>query len=107
MQISCPWNILSQLWSPEAAHGYRGRDSERGMGEKQSRKEGVHSERGCIGCLNSSKSWGSAVCVCVWCHVLGAVSVGVEGQRTADEGVEVYKLVKYVCICALDSESQK
>lgn len=72
MQISCPWNILSQLWSPEAAHGYRGRDSERGMGEKQSRKEGVHSERGCIGCLNSSKSWGSAVCVCVY----GAMSWG-------------------------------
>lgn len=56
---------------------------------------------GCIGCLNSSKSRGSAVCV--RCHALrgggATVGRGVGGQREADEGVGGYKLTKCVCVC--------
>lgn len=58
----------------------------------------AHCERGCIGCLNSSKSRGSAVCV--WCHALegGAEDGGRRTEREADEGVEGYMLTKYVCV---------
>lgn len=42
----------------------------------------MRSERGCIDCLNSSKSWGSAVPA--WCH---APKGGAEdGGRRTDEG---------------------
>lgn len=47
--------------APEASHGPRGRDSGRERGRLEKQCDRV--KRGCIGCLNSSKSRGS-VCVC-------------------------------------------
>lgn len=43
---------------------------------------GAHCERGCIGCLNSSKSRGSAVCV--WCHALEGEEE--DGGRRTERG---------------------
>lgn len=87
-----PMEYSESTVAPEASRGPRGRDSgrERGRGGEQCDRrwrggeEGARArcERGCIGCLNSSKSRGSAVCV--RCHALeGGAEDG--GRRTERE----------------------
>lgn len=70
-----PMEYSESTVAPEASHGPRGRDRGRERGSSV-----IEGRGGCIGCLNSSKSRGSAVCV--WCHALRGGTVG--GGRRAE-----------------------
>jgi len=101
-----PMEYSDSTVAPEASHGPGGRAWGReGSSVIEGREGGwggQHGERVCRGCLNSSKSRGSAACV--WCHALRGLrwargGGGGRGRLMKAEGTSSLNVCVCVCVC--------